>query len=214
MSSQQQADRGADRGGSRSIEGRKKQIEDLRREQSPRSVSLLLETLCDESWMLRELAIKALVETPDLAAPHLITLLESGLWYTRAAAVHALGLMAYAPAIQTILRLLDDGNQMIAIESARALLALARQGHAVTVARGILSRGGHAEESLVALETVDPDAGRKIRILTVRDDVGEPVRTWLAQDEPDPEVLERELLTELDDAYGVSWEDISGPVSR
>ncbi len=202
-----------DRIGDKSYEGRRALIEQLRKERTPRSVSLLLETLCDDSWSLRELALKALTETPGLSAPHLMTLLESGLWYTRAAAIRGLGLMAYAPALPIALRLLSDSNQSIAREAGLTLLALARSGRAVSVARGILATGERSEDGLTALETVDPDAGRKIRILAAREEIAIPVREWLSQDEPDPEVLEHELMGELDDTYGVRWEEISGPVS-
>jgi hypothetical protein len=38
------------------------------------------------------------------------------------------------------------------------------------------------------------------------------VKEWLSASPPDPEVLERQLLREPDDAFGVRWDEISGPV--
>ena len=74
----------------KNLEGKRLFIEELRRQKTTKSVSLLLEILCDESWFLRELAIGALVESGELAISPLRDVLVSGLWYTRAAAARAL----------------------------------------------------------------------------------------------------------------------------
>lgn len=197
---------------SKSFEGRKALIDDLRRERSPRSVALLLEVLNDQSWSLRELAVAALAETPDLAAEPLMDLLEDGLWYTRAAAVRGLGLMGHGPALPRLLVMLDDANTTIATEVARALLTMARRGRAVAVTRGILARGEDAPPTLLRLERVDPDAGRKLRILANREEVVAPVAHWLEDEGRDIEVLMSQLSTELDESQGVVWGEISGPV--
>jgi len=198
---------------SKSFEGRKALIAELRREKSARSVSLLMEILKDESWSLRELAVNALSELPDLAAPRLMSLLESGLWYTRAAAARALGLMGHGPALPRVLAMLDDSNQTISQDAARALLDMARTGHSIAVARGIVARGPDAEGGLLALDRVDPDAGRRVRILAAREEVAAPVREWLDDEEgTDPEFLEAHLLSIKDEDMDVRWEDVYGPV--
>jgi hypothetical protein len=197
---------------SKSFEGRKALIDDLRRERSERSVSLLLEVLNDQSWSLRELAVSALAETPDLAAEPLMALLDDGLWYTRAAAVRGLGLMGHGPALPRLLAMLEDDNTTIATEVARALLNLARKGRSVAVTRGILARGEDAGATLLRLERVDPDAGRKLRILANREEVAAPIVRHLADEGSDPEVLMTQLAGELDESHGVTWDDIAGPV--
>jgi hypothetical protein len=201
-----------DRIHSRNFQGRKALVEELRRERSERAVASLIELLADESWTLRELAVEALAESPELAAPRLHALLRAGLWYTRAAAARGLGLIAHAPALPDLLSMIGDSNQTIAQEVATALLQMARRGLSVAVARGILARGDRAEEGFVALERMNPDAGRKLRVLAARAEVAAPVKEWLLASPPDPEVLERQLLREPDDAFGVRWDEISGPV--
>lgn len=196
----------------KSHEGRKALIDDLRREHSDRSVALLLEVLNDQSWSLRELAVDALTETPDEAAPRLMELLDAGLWYTRAAAIRGLGLMGHGPSLPRLLALLDDPNTTVSTESGRALLQLARRGRAVSVTRGILARGEGAGETFAHLERVDPDAGRKLRILANREDIAAPIQKWLADDERDRAMLMSQLAAERDTDLGVDWDQISGPV--
>jgi len=197
----------------KSREERKGLIGELRREGSERSVALLLEVLEDESWSLREMAVDALVATPELAAPRLMKLLDEGLWYSRAAAMRALGDMGHAPALPRLLALLDDTNSTIAAESGRALLALARRGQAVAVTRGILARGDAASPTFARLDRVDPDATRKLRILANREEIAEPVSEWLAREEgPERESAFAALVAERDTTLGVEWDRISGPV--
>lgn len=198
---------------SKSFEGRKALVDELRREPTPRSTAMLIEMLNDESWSLRELAVKALAETPEkLAGPPLIDVVDNGLWYSRAAAARALGRLGYLEALPRLLALLDESNRTIADEAVRALLDMARKGRAVAVARGIVSRGRDADAALDLLERLDPDSGRKIRILVAREEVSSPVKEWLRTESPDPGVLAQEHLRVTDDEMDVTWERISGPV--
>jgi len=198
---------------SKSFEGRKQLVDELRREPTPRSTAMLIEMLNDESWSLRELAVNALAATPEkLAGPPLMDVVENGLWYSRAAAARALGRLGYLEALPRLLALLDETNRTIADEAVRALLDMAQKGRAVAVARGIVSRGRDADAALDLLERLDPDSGRKIRILVAREEVSSPVKEWLRGENPDPEVLAREQLRVTDDEMDVTWERISGPV--
>jgi len=197
---------------SKSYEGRRAIIAELQREKSARSVGLLIEILNDESWSLRELAMGALADCEELAAPQLLVLLDRGLWYTRAAAARTLGLMAHGPAIPKLLRMVDDANRTIADEAARALLRIASGGRAVAVARGVLSRGRQAADVIAVFDRIDPDASRKVRILSARDDVRSPVQRWLADEHLDRELFFRELQETKDADFGIRWDEISGPV--
>ena len=110
----------------KNLEGKKMFIEELRKQKTPKAVSLLLEILCDESWYLRELAIGALVEAGTPAEAPLHKVLTGGLWYTRAAAARALGRLGYAPAAPDVLKLLDEPNRTVresAVDAIKALMA-------------------------------------------------------------------------------------------
>ena len=110
----------------KNLEGKKMFIEELRKQKTPKAVSLLLEILCDESWYLRELAIGALVEAGTMAEAPLHKVLTSGLWYTRSAAARALGRLGYALASADVLRLLDEPNRTVresAVDALKALMA-------------------------------------------------------------------------------------------
>ena len=112
----------------KNLEGKKTFIDELRRQKSPKSVALLLEILCDESWYLRELAIAGLVEAGDLATGPLRHVLASGLWYTRAAAARALGRMGCAAASSEILNLLDESNRTVREAAVDAVQAMSNAG--------------------------------------------------------------------------------------
>jgi HEAT repeat protein len=198
---------------SKSFEGRKALVDELRREPTPRSVAMLIEMLNDESWSLRELAVSALATTPEkLSGPPLMDVVVNGLWYSRAAAARALGRLGYLDALPRLLSLLTETNRTITDDAVRALIDMARRGRAVAVARGIVSLDRDAEAALVLLERLDPDSGRKVRILVAREEISSPVKEWLRSDDPDPEVLAAEHLHVTDDEMDVTWESISGPV--
>jgi HEAT repeat protein len=198
---------------SKSFEGRKALVDELRREPTPRSVAMLIEMLNDESWSLRELAVSALATTPEkLSGPPLMDVVVNGLWYSRAAAARALGRLGYLDALPRLLSLLTETNRTITDDAVRALIDMARRGRAVAVARGIVSLDRDAEAALVLLERLDPDSGRKVRILVAREEISSPVKEWLRSDDPDPGVLAAEHLHVTDDEMDVTWESISGPV--
>lgn len=121
----------------KNLEGKRMFIEELRRQKTPKAVSLLLEILCDESWYLRELAIGALVEAGPMAEAPLHRVLAGGLWYTRSAAARALGRLGYAPASADILKLLDESNRTVRESAVEAVKALAAAGRITTLCEAL-----------------------------------------------------------------------------
>lgn len=121
----------------KNLEGKKMFIEELRKQKTPKAVSLLLEILCDESWYLRELAIGALVEAGAPAAAPLHKVLTGGLWYTRAAAARALGLLGYAPASADVLKLLDEPNRTVREAAVVAIKSLVETGCAASLCEAL-----------------------------------------------------------------------------
>ncbi|TPW11637.1 MAG: hypothetical protein FD129_1616 [bacterium] len=120
----------------KNLEGKKTFIEELR-QSDPKSISLLLEILCDESWYLRELALKSLVDIGEPARLPLRGILSSGLWYTRAAAVRALGRMGDAASAPPILDMLEDSNRTARDAGLEAMRSLAAAGQIGSLGRAL-----------------------------------------------------------------------------
>ena len=147
----------------RNLEGKRALIADLRRRKTDKSVSILIDVLRDDSWYLRELAVEALGEAGEDAVPDLMRLLDSGLWYTRAAVARTLGKIAHAPSIPALVALLDDANQTVQGASFASLADFARKGHAREVARAIWDRGARRAGELKRLFlAVQPDAAASV----------------------------------------------------
>lgn len=146
----------------KNLEGKRAFIEELR-QTDPKAISLLLEILCDESWFLRELALKSLVEIGEPARVPLRGILSSGLWYTRAAAVRALGRMGDAASAPHILDMLEDTNRTAREAGLEAMRSLAAAGQVVALGRAL---GAMAPElrgaRLATIERVDPDLARQV----------------------------------------------------
>lgn len=189
------------------LDGRKAIIADLRRRKGERSVALLLEILCDESWYLRELAIEALGEMDEIAIAPLLTLLRSGLWYSRASAAKALGLIGDRRTVLPLAALLDDANTTVAAAGAEGLIGLCRRGLSLAVARALRSRPAEARERALALmRRTDPDGGRKLAALAGSD-------AWMgALGELGEETVEAQVAASSDRDEGLSWDEIAGPL--
>ncbi len=142
----------------KNLEGKKLFIEELRDQKTPKSVSLLLEILCDESWYLRDLAIGALVESGEIARGPLRNVFRSGLWYTRAAAGIALGRLGDKPSAPGILALLDEPNRTVREAAAKAALRLSENGGSEALVRALAELSyDRAAERLSTLRRIHPD---------------------------------------------------------
>ncbi len=147
----------------RNLEGKRAVIEDLARRGTPQAMKILVDVLEDDSWYLRELAVKALAGAGDETAPHVLALLDSGLWYTRAAAARALGRMGHAASLGRLVDVLADSNRTVKGAALASIADLVRAGSARETAREFWGRGARrAEELNRLLQTVHPDAGNAV----------------------------------------------------
>lgn len=89
------------------------------------SVALLIKALQDQSWSLREYAIKKTARAGHRAVQPLIRLLRDGVWYTRAAALQALELIGDIAALNAVMELCKDPNRSVAEAARKAVSALA-----------------------------------------------------------------------------------------
>ena len=147
----------------RNLQGKRALIADLRRRKTEKTVAVLIDVLRDESWYLRELAVEALAEAGEIAAPQLGDLLLGGLWYSRAAAARALGKMGHLPSIPALVRQLDDSNQTVQGAALASLADFVRAGRAEDVALAFVTRGPRRAEELRRLfHAVHPAAAGQL----------------------------------------------------
>lgn len=111
----------------KNLAGKKHLIEDLKKRKSQRSTWLLVEMLQDESWYLREQAVRALEEAGTEAAEPVLKLLREGLWYSRAASAKALGRMGNADAVDPLIDCLMDSNKTVQGAAAAALVEIVKK---------------------------------------------------------------------------------------
>jgi HEAT repeat protein len=162
--SQSPAGKGA--GSGRNLEESRQYIDELRGQPAEEAIPKLVAQLGNESWYLRERAGEALASFGHAAAPAAERLLDSGLWYTRAAALRVLGSVAAPSALVAVIDFLADKNRAIAEEAARSLLGYCRQGRAVAAAKILHGRGGRLRETALGLvRRLDPDEAERLERL-------------------------------------------------
>ena len=87
---------------------------------------MLLDVLQQESWFLRDQAARVLATMGEPVLAPLVEYLGSGLWYTRASAVTALGRMGNPRAAAPLVGMLNDPNRTVRDAVWDALLLLCR----------------------------------------------------------------------------------------
>jgi len=91
-------------------------------------IKILIKTLEDKSWCMREKAAHKLAEYGTRVSSRLIRLLKKGYWYTRASACLALGEIGDLQATEPIIAILvGDENPTVQKEASNALLKVARK---------------------------------------------------------------------------------------
>jgi HEAT repeat protein len=88
-------------------------IRELAQNPTDESIEVLLSVLEQESWFLRDQAVRALATLGERVVEPLIDYLGSGLWYTRACAAGALGRMGVPLAAGPLVGLLRDANRTV-----------------------------------------------------------------------------------------------------
>jgi len=172
----------------RNLEGKRAVIADLRRRRTPEAMAVLVDVLEDDSWYLRELAVEALTDAGEEVVPRINALVESGLWYTRAAAARALGKMGQVSGLPQLVAVLSDSNRTVQGAALASIADLVRAGAAKEAARCFWAQGARrAEEMNRLLQLVHPDAGT-----AVADHLADPASFLKDVRETHPPVLESE----------------------
>lgn len=147
----------------KNVAGKRNLIEDLKKRKSQRSISLLVEMLQDESWYLREQAVKALSEAGPEAREPVSVLLENGLWYTRAAAAKVLGEVGGEGEVERLVDCLTDSNMTVQGAAAAALVRISKASSVEVLARALASRPHQAKQrALSCLRILDRELASSI----------------------------------------------------
>jgi HEAT repeat protein len=113
---------------SEDIERKLKVLEKLDGVNEKESIKILMKTLEDRSWCMREKAAYKLAAYGTRVSARLSRLLKKGYWYTRASACLALGEIADMKTLGSIVALfLSDENPSVQKEASTALVKLARK---------------------------------------------------------------------------------------
>lgn len=192
---------GSSRGGH--LEDARLYIDQLRSREPQEAIPKLIEVLGDESWYLRERAGEVLVAFGAAAAPALEDLLREGLWYSRAAALRALGRIAAPLSLPAVMAHLTDANRAIAQEGASALLGFCRRERACAVAKLLHARGPRLRAHVLGLlRQIDADAAARLLRLIEASALMGPEGSLTAEEEG-------RVAAEIADAeWGIRWEDL------
>jgi HEAT repeat protein len=188
----------------RDPEAKRAWVARLARDGSPESIDLLLGALEQESWFLRDSATRELATMGEEVVEPLIELLQSGLWYTRAAAATALGSIGLPLAAEPLSTLLRDANRTVRDAARDALLLLARHeisSHAVATAFASLSERGQ-RFALDGLAERDPQVAEGIARL-----MADPARRAAAEAASEHASLARAVN---DETHDFEWDDVTG----
>lgn len=134
----------------KNLAGKKNLIEDLKKRKSQRSVSLLVEMLQDESWYLREQAVRALSDAGEEAREPVMEVLQQGLWYARAAAAKVMGKIGGQEAVVRLTDCLLDSNMTVQGAAAAALVDIARSSSVEDLASSMASRPHDVRQKAIA----------------------------------------------------------------
>ncbi|HDI83903.1 MAG TPA: hypothetical protein ENF18_08965 [candidate division WOR-3 bacterium] len=96
-------------------------LEELKEEDSAKVNNLLLTLLSSESWTLRNRVCEILAERGEKLGDRLINILNTGVWYSRAAAARTLGLIGKISYIPELLKYKDDSNEVVREEVRNAI---------------------------------------------------------------------------------------------
>jgi HEAT repeat protein len=130
------------------LEEKARVISELKARQDEASIRELAEKLADDSWHLRELAVRGLSEIGRAVEHPVMDILPGSLWFTRACAAQVLGNVRSRAGIAALIGLLDDCNATVKDCARKAIVQICSAGDTVWVARVAVSAGPDAIASI------------------------------------------------------------------
>jgi HEAT repeat protein len=151
---------------------------------TPEAAALLVKALQDQSWSLREYAIGQSAKLGKPMVAPLCRLLNSGIWFSRAAAVQALKAIGDPGALGPLCQVACDTNRSVSQSAREAAWDILLGLDAEKVLSCAASMDREQRKGLAdILKSSDPDLGRSISALE-GEGSGE-------ETEADPEALQR-----------------------
>ncbi|MCX5801119.1 MAG: hypothetical protein NTX17_07000 [Candidatus Eisenbacteria bacterium] len=186
------------------LEEKARVISELKSKRDEASIRELIKKLADDSWHLRELAVRALSELGGEVEQYLIAVVPGALWYTRACAAEVLGNIKSRAGINCLIDLLDDCNATVGENAAKALVRMCIGGDTVWVARAGFLRGEATTKRLqVVLEKSDRELAQGF--LSLARDVD------LMKAPPEQVEKIAEEMLRSSEAQDLVWEELTGP---
>jgi HEAT repeat protein len=148
------------------VERKFKVLEKLDGVNEKECIKILIKTLEDKSWCMREKAAHKLAEYGTRVSSRLKRLLKKGYWYTRASACLALGEIGDVQTAESIIVvLIDDENPTVQKEASNALVKMARRKPEKFAAKlaEIDLQASELRTVLFTLERVDTELYRAIK---------------------------------------------------
>ncbi len=133
------------------LEEKARVISELKSRQDEASIRELAEKLTDDSWHLRELAVRGLSEIGLAVEEPVINILPGSLWFTRACGAEVLGNISSRAGITVLIGLLDDCNATVRDSARKALVKICAGGDTVWVARAAVASELNAVTSIQAI---------------------------------------------------------------
>jgi hypothetical protein len=189
------------------LEEKARVISELKSRKDEASIKELTEKLADDSWHLRELAVRALSELGRDVEQYVVGIIPGSLWFTRACSAEVLGNVRSRTAINCLLDLLDDCNATVSDNASKALVKICAGGDTVWVARAGASRG---EETLKKVQTVLEKFDKELAqsFLSLAGDVD------LMKAPPEQVEKIAEEMLKSSGAQDLVWEELTGPRGR
>jgi HEAT repeat protein len=187
----------------RGLAGKRDYVRSLEQRRDDESLALLVECLSDESWYLRDLAEHALLRLGDRGGEALLSIVEQGLWFTRASAARVVGRLGYGPAVPGLFRLCGDSNASVAQAARAALVDLGHRGGSVRIAWELYRMVPEARHDMLArLGTADRPLHERLERMLRNDEI-------MTRDDPAGLRDDSDVVRASEE--GVEWEVLTGP---
>jgi HEAT repeat protein len=187
----------------RGLAGKRDYVRSLEQRRDDESLALLVECLSDESWYLRDLAEHALLRLGDRGGEALLSIVEQGLWFTRASAARVVGRLGYGPAVPGLFRLCADSNASVAQAARAALVDLGHRGGSVRIAWELYRMAPEARHDMLArLGAADRPLHERLGHMLRNDEI-------MTRDDPAGLRDDSDLVRASEE--GVEWEVLTGP---
>ncbi len=187
----------------RGLAGKRDYVRSLEQRRDEEALSLLVECLSDESWYLRDLAEHALLRMGERGGEALLSIVEQGLWFTRASAARVVGRLGYGPAVPGLLRLCADSNASVVQAARAALVDLGHRGGSVRIAWELFRMTPEARRDMLArLGAADAPLHERLERMLKNDEI-------MTRD--DPTGLRDDSDEVRASEEGVEWEVLTGP---